>query len=349
MKKYHVSLKNQLPIVPSPMGRVRVGLIFFSLSERARVRLLFFALLSFFSLLQSCKTVVDKVEFDTELEVSIKNDLNQPIDGAQVAVYNSYTNFSKDILLGSVTGAIQTVNSQGGKAHFDNLEPEISYWIAAFYTDINKIAGARILYNNNEINNELAIKLRKGSISYVDVKMKPQEGVVTFIAPGSEKGRLPLTVKFNSSFEGNITKTFDANPLTLVDSTIHVLATKGKGYYVINSAACSWYDVTTVVGGQRTFVKLSPCEAGNIAFYCDDITPTEYPISISLNSQDVAPLTIDNAHDAVDCTTANLYRIEKASGSVTYSARSKSGKCVWVGKVEITTNQCTIVKLPKCR
>jgi len=105
----------------------------------------------------------------------------------------------------------------------------------------------------------------------------------------------------------------------------------------------------TVVGGQRTFVKLPPCEAGNIAFYSDDTTATEYPISISLNGQNAAPLTVDKARDAPDCSSPNLYRIEKASGSVTYSARSKSGKCVWVGKVEITTNQCTIVKLPKCR
>lgn len=297
----------------------------------------------------SCKTVVEKVEFDTELEINIKNDLNQPIDSAIVAVYDDYSRFNSDISLGTITSAVSTTISKGGKANFDNLQPNISYWIASFYQDINRIPGVKITFNNIEINNELAIKLRKGSISYVDVRMKPQTGVVTFIAPDSEKKRLPMVVKFNNLNAGNIIKTFETNPSTLIDSTVHVLATKGRGYYVINSEVCSWYDVTSVLGGMRTFVKLQPCETGNIVFYSDEIATSEYPISLTLNSTERLPaLTIGKDHNVQDCGTTNIYKIEKAIGTLTYTARTASGKCFWVGNIEVKLNQCTIIKLPKC-
>jgi hypothetical protein len=310
------------------------------------------------SFLPGCKTVVDKFEFDTEIDVTLKNDMNVLRPNADVGIYNDYNKFKADIDNDTIKdgNAIQvTVTDSVGKAIFKNLDPGVSYWISSFYSDPLRIKGTNIKFNNIDINNELAFNLRKGSVTYITIKMKPSSGIITFLVPTSEQKRLPLAIKFNNKQEGDITNTFDAtlipNPDTLLSNTLHVNAKKGTGYYIINSNGCSWNNTVQVIGGQQTFVKLEPCETGTLSFYSDITDSTEYPITIELNNYDILPILNKNNPQGVslDCAAPNLYSIERGKGSVTYKALTAKKKCVWVGQADVLTNQCTIVKLPKCK
>jgi hypothetical protein len=300
--------------------------------------------------ISSCKTVVEKVEFDTEMIVHTFNDQNQPIDSANVAIFDDFQKYKTAILTYDFSQSISTGYSKGGNMKFDGLAPNVTYYVASYYKDKNKIPGTLIAYDNSEINYQIAIKLRKGSINEVDIQMKPASGVVTFLAPESQKSRFPLTVKFNNSNAGVITKAFVDMPLTLADSTVHVNAKKGKGYYVVTSSVCSWYGETTVIGGERTSVSLAPCEAGKIAFFVEDTATANYPVKITLNNNDALPnLDKTKANEVTDCNTPNAYFVEKGIGTYTYSARSANGKCVWTGQITVSNDECSIVKLAKCR
>ena len=310
---------------------------------------IFFPITLLLAFLTGCKTEVKRESFDTVIQASIYDDKGAKVDGAVVAVFDNYNTYKSSLKSKVTDGAIRVDTSAGGEILFEKLSPATKYWISAYYIDSTiRIPGAKIGLDNIDINNELALELRKGSVNFIDVKMIPGEGTITFWIGGSDNSRLPLSVIFNNQQVGNITQIFDKEPFPGQQGALTVTARKGKGTYIIRSNECTWVDTIFVKPGVNRGRFLMPCESGSIAFWSDDTTSSEFPITIVLNTFDKLPDLTTKFNSDVTLSTSGLNFSNRNKGTYTYSARSSTGKCVWVGRVIIESNKPTLVKLPKC-
>lgn len=316
-------------------------------------------------LLVGCKSEVIRKDFDTQIDVTVVDNNNQPLEGVTIAVFDSLGSYQKSILSGTPQNSIALLTTAGnGKALVTNLPeiPESNFakdvWVGVFYKSKTLFPGYTILYDNDSINYKPAETLRKGSINQVTLKLKPAEGLVTFYVDNTQNSRLPIYVYSKENLIDTLesTQETDLEAQTL-DKTTSVFK-KGAQTWRAKSQECDWYGVVNVAAGTRNFVKLPQCEIGQVAFYSKDLSVDSYPIYIrflvNFNGGYDTVAVINSAalgFTPIDCSPDPdvVVSFPKGEGKYTYEALAADGSYSVIGNIDVKRNDCTLieVKSPK--
>lgn len=307
--------------------------------------------LTLWGMLPACKSEVQVLEADTEIEAEIIDDQGNKISGAILGLFDNEALFKEAVVKRDFASAIQQDTSNtAGVASFTRLTPNVKYYIACKYADSNRFAGISLEFNNSQINNQLALTLRKGSKNFVRIRVVPDDGLLVIYAPSTESKRVPLRVTVNNASVGQLLKTTDVPPAGITDSAaLTTQVRKGKATYSVRSTECDWSGTLTIAGGELNYLALPPCQVGTLGFYTRDTTSARFPMSIELNNVEIAAyLQSGTLKATVDCGDSAVAAINRGIGSYVYSVRTADRKCSWIGITNIKLNECTLISLPKC-
>ncbi len=298
----------------------------------------------------TCVTDFQSVAPPTSLSITVQNGSSVLLDGADLYVFDNANSFNQAIGSGSPAGFVSTAKSTNGIALFDQLAPEVLYYIYAVYKDTAPIAGTYITYDNADEKYSLKNSLSAGSLTSLRIVLKPADGLITFWTTPSNNPVLPISIFSGSASIGTIAQSFATAPAAFSTGAVTLRARKGTVVMEGKSAAgCLWTDTFTVTGGQNVFYKLGDCGVGTIAFYTDNTNATKLPINIKLNANDaLSDLTTISSSVPTTCSAPNLVTAVRIPGTYTYEAISPSGNCLWTGTFTLGANACNLIALPTC-
>jgi hypothetical protein len=311
------------------------------------------------ALLWSCQSETTIIEPPTELQVTVRDDANNTISNATVALFDNYATFITQNKTFGTAGAKVATSDENGLVIFDSLNPDSKYYIMAFTIDSTKFRSYGYdIYNDNSFTGfEFIRPLNKSSITRATVRLRPAEAIVSFYANNSNSDALPIKVYIETDSIATLTEIkdssqIDINPANLPFNNGFVtrkirLGVEPTPLRFVNAIECNNIQKLNLVAGEFNKVNVNQCNAGVVAFYTGTNNKANLPISVVINNAiKVGSINNTFATEPTNFRTANTLNYVLEPG--TYSYVAKSADCIWTGDFTISVNQYTPVKLERC-
>jgi hypothetical protein len=298
----------------------------------------------------TCVTDYQTVAPGTDLIAYVTNDKGLLLDGAELFIYKDSAAFNAHVFSGTPAGFVSTVQTTNGIGSITKLEADVGYYVYAVYKDQSIYPGTYITYNNSKENFSLKNKLVRGSVSYIDIILKPADGFITFWTASSNTAALPIEIFYGTSTMGSVSQGMAAAPPLFGAGALTIRTKKGNITFEAKSpTGCLWNSTISLAGAQSVFYPLSDCSVGTIAFFTDNTNAARLPLTLTLNANDgLANLISVVGSIPTDCSPGNMIKAFRVPGNYTYEAISTTSLCLWTGSFSLAANQCKLIQLATC-
>lgn len=327
-----------------------------------RLKYLFFLLALLFV---SCIRESENFKPIVKLNLTVVDDLNQPVVGARVLAFDDSSTFTNAYLTGDYSqdrlpriagnpGSIVTGNN--GYVSFI-VAPEKEYYILLVYDDIR-----REFFMSNYGISGLLSKIPKRTTLDITAIIGPQNGNVIFYSTSNNQTPIQVNVgSTGNAILGSITGIYTSPDTPGVASPNIFKARRQPGrsrYFAKSDQGCVWDGEIVIEKGKNTYVNLDNCLTGRVAFHAQESSGSVYPISITLggfNLPGESPQLL-SVRDALTCdqlssispSNASVAQFQRSIGTYSYYAQSADGQCVWTGNLVVAEEDCKIVTLGPC-
>lgn len=226
------------------------------------------------------------------------------------------------------------------------IDPSQTYFLwVKYYNKQSKLSFTNIGFNESYIIEPLPNNL---DVS-VNVTLGAVDGNIIFWS--DDQNQFPIKVSYGGRdfvLNSSVLTITDQN-LSENDAVIINERNSSETYYAKNDYGCVWTGRTQFAKGKNNYIRLEPCNVGQIAFYIPQALQTQFPINIIINEDDnIGNLNgTRNFYNCGDDFTNVVYQYRNA-GKYTYFANSANNGCVWAGEFEISKDSCTIIRLQTC-
>lgn len=299
----------------------------------------------------SCKRERQDFRPNPELNITVLNDLNEPVLGATIDLYGNETDYENAVNTKIKTGLIDSYTTDIEGKSLITVEPKKAYYILISYFDINR----NMNLNNVGVSGYLE-PLNERVVIFLKAIIKPIDGNIIFYSTNSNL--LPIEIDVTSSTNQNskrfvLTANYSLNtdPNVLAQGATAVLRDPGQfNYYAKNPGGCVWSGTAEVKQGNLKLINLSKCESGRIAFYATAVNDTLLPLKVKLNNIDSLGFITANVgtYTCGSAATTSVINVVRSKGRYSYSVESKAGHCIWTGFVQLQTDGCEAVNISAC-
>mgnify|MGYP002777325838 CR=1 FL=1 len=301
--------------------------------------------------LTSCKK--EKVEFLPVAEVSLTvlNDRNEPVNWAQVMVFDNQKDYEES--LGDLSPKNTIVNTttatRDGKdgVAFFQLAPNKSHFLYITYYDNIRNIRFTNTYEGNIIN-----PLPVRTTAYLKVKLAAEDGNIIFYANSSSKIPVSITVispETNNSGQYSLNEIYTGGLIPDVNSRNILKVAKSEGtylYYAKSNDGCFWAGKVLIKKGGQTVVNFNDCKGSVVKFYAPSIDPSLFPLKVILNNkEEVGSIATATSSASCDLYQAGELSVFKDAGFYSYKVTSVDNKCVWTGSFTIMPSACIIISI----
>jgi len=289
---------------------------------------------------------------ESEIQIIVKNDQEEVINGADIRIYESEEEFHKAINtpeLNYESANARAASTASGHAHF-KLKPERPYFILITYYDSLRKKMLSNLGISSSIN-----PLPSQSTIYLQMRIKPFDANILFFTTNPIKLPIDIVVSDRNGIYTNsvLNKVYiGINSLPGINNTNILVLTRQPGTYAYSAKSadgCVWTGIVTLPLGKTTSVNMSVCKMATITFYTSNVKQELLPLTVILNDVDTLG-QITSRQLAYTCggdaTSALVTRRDK--GLYNYLIKSRNGTCVWSGSIVANEDDCLVIKVEDC-
>ena len=300
-------------------------------------------------LLWRCSTNYDEVAPDTILVITIVNPSGALISGASIYTTTSKQTFNTLVASGGASGGLTPAVTGANGVASVTIGVD-SVYVYAIYKNESLFPGTYITEDNSDGEYTLKNEVSRGSVSSLQITVKPADGFITFWTTSANNTVLPINVFLATTPGGVLNQSASSPPGLFQLDGLTVRARKGNITIEGKSTSgCLWADQVLLGGGQSVNYQLVDCSVGTVAFYTDNTNSAKLPITLLLNANDVVPnISVAFATTPLDCLSANLAKAFRTPGTYTYEAISPTGNCVWTGTFTLAPNDCKLISMATC-
>lgn len=298
--------------------------------------------ISFILFFDGCRNRDNVAPGLTTLKFVLKDDSMKDVNGAKVYLFDNLNDWERSKNFLTPTNVVDSTLSSAGNAAV-NIDPTKNYYLLVMYTDPKrKVTMLNVRYDST-------IQQLPGNIDItVQIRLQPIDGNIGFFTLDNSPD--PITIIMGN--ETFVLRNGRASTPDFASDADLVLVNRRPGkykYYARNATGCVWTGESTLSLGGFQKINLQPCTNSKIIFYTRDHNAAKLPITVTLNEDDVVG-NLASTQQNYDCgdAEASVLVADRQPGTYTYFATSADGKCLWTGKIELTSTQCSVVRLGRC-
>lgn len=299
-------------------------------------------------ILAACKKTKEIIYDPTNVDLTVVDDNGNPLQGAVIRLFDDIDKYQNSKEGGAETGYVtKVISDKDGKAYFDDLNSEKSYYFLVTYRD-----RVRFLDLDNQDQNYAFDQLTRGTTSKIKIQLEPAKSVVSFYANNTISGQLPISLFIDEDSIGTITESVNGKPTTAFEKgTLSFRLSQGtKNWYAKSALGCIWTGQVQVKAIESFEpISLQDCNAGSVTFYTDEENKGILPVKITLGKNDqIGQMNSYLSTVPTGCFQKGTVTAARDVGTYTYTAESVRSGCVWTGTVTIAKGSCSTIKLSKC-
>ncbi len=305
-----------------------------------------------FLTLAACMREKQDFSPESEIQIVVKNDGGNIMNGANIRIYDTEDEFHKVINtpdLNYESPNARIGNTAGGHANF-KLQPERPYFVLITYYDSLRKKMLSNLGISSTIN-----PLPAQTTIYLQMRIQPFDANILFFT--TDLAKLPIQIIL-SERDGTISESVlnkvyvGVNSIPGINNTNIVAFTRQPGSYVYSAKSadgCVWTGIVKIAIGKTKTVNISVCESADITFYTPNVKEELLPLTVILNDVDTLGQITSrkNSHSCGDDATNTLIA-RRDKGLYNYLIKSKNGACVWSGSFVAKEDECMVIKVEDC-